>query len=142
MVDDIQAWIDLNPTLATWAPGGATVLLSLAMFLIARHLIARSLVHLAQRTENKYDDIVVKELQPFRFAWIAPLLVIYYFAHLLPEAAGFIRQGALFLILWLVVITVNSLLNAVQVIYEASSFYRGQPIQGYLDLGKIILERV
>ncbi len=131
--------MDLNPALSPWMLSGAAVIVSLVMFLITRYLIARALVYLAKRTENKYDDIVVEELRPFRFAWIAPLLVIYYFAALLPEAAEIIRQVALFLILWLVVLTINSLLNAVNSIYEASSFYRGQSIQDYLDLAKVIL---
>jgi len=139
MIGNIQAWLDLNSMLAPWVLGGAAVILSMVVFLITRYFIARGLVYLAERTENKYDDIVVEKLRPFRFAWIAPLLVIYYFASLLPEAAEFIRQAVLFLILWLVVITINSLLNAVNAIYEASDLYRGQSIQGYLDLGKIVL---
>ena len=139
MIENIQTWANLNPTLAPWAFSGAAVLLSLVVFLIARYFIARGLIYLAERTESKYDDIVVKELRPFRFAWLAPLLLIYYFANLLPEAATFIRQIAMLLILWLVVITLNSLLNAVNAIYEASPSYRGLSMQGYLDLGKILL---
>lgn len=139
MIEIVQDWIELNPTLAPWALGGAAVITSLVVFLIARYLIARGLVYVAKRTENKYDDIVVEELRPFRFAWIAPLLVIYYFADLLPDVAELVRQGVLFLILWLALITFVSLLNAVNAIYEASDFYRGQSIQGYLDLGKVIL---
>lgn len=139
MIEIVQDWIELNPTLAPWALGGAAVITSLVVFLIARYLIARGLVYLAKRTENKYDDIVVEELRPFRFAWIAPLLVIYYFADLLPDVAELVRQGVLFLILWLALITFVSLLNAVNAIYESGDFYRGQSIQGYLDLGKVIL---
>jgi miniconductance mechanosensitive channel len=138
-IEDIRAWIELNPTLAPWVLGSATVVVSMVMFLIARRLVARGLTYLAQRTESKYDDIVVEKLRPYRFAWIAPLLAIYYVADLMPEEAGIIRQVVLFLILWLVVTTVNSLLNAVNAIYEASDYYRGRPIQGYLDLGKIAL---
>lgn len=137
--ENIQAWIDLNPTLAPWALGGVMVIMSVVMFLIARYFVARGLTYLVKRTENKYDDILMEKLRPFRFAWIAPLLVIYYFADLLPESAGFIRQAMLLVILWLVVITINSLLNAVNAIYEASALYRGESIQGYLDLGKIVL---
>ncbi len=139
MIETIQTWLNLNPTLAPWAFGGAAVILSLLVFLIARYFIARGLIYLAERTESKYDDIVVEELRPFRFAWIAPLLLIYYFADLLPEATATIRQIVMFLVLWLVVTTLNSLLNAVNAIYEAIDTYRGLSIQGYLDLGKIVL---
>jgi miniconductance mechanosensitive channel len=137
--EDIQAFINAYPVLAPWALGGAALILSVLVFLITRTFIARGLLYLAQRTENKYDDILVQQLRPYRFAWIAPLLVIYYFATLLPDATDLIRQVVLFLILWLVVITLNSLFNAANAIFEASRFYKGEPIQGYLDLIKIVI---
>ncbi|MFC2046284.1 mechanosensitive ion channel family protein [Chloroflexota bacterium] len=136
---DIQTWIDQNPVLAPWVVGAVTIVLSVVVFLIARLIVARGLVYLSKRTESKYDDIVVEELRPFRFAWIAPLLLIYFFAGLLPQGAELIRNIMLFLILWLGVFTVNSLLNAVNAIYEASDLYRGDSIQVYIDLGKIVM---
>jgi methylamine--corrinoid protein Co-methyltransferase len=53
------------------------VVLGLLLYLIARFLIARALLYVATRTENRYDDIIVEELRPFRLAWLAPLLVIW-----------------------------------------------------------------
>ena len=138
-VESIQLWLNQNPDLAPWAVLGAMLLGSVVVYLIARSLIARGLVYLAQRTESTYDDLVVEELRPYRFAWIAPLLIIYFLAPYLPGGADLVQQIVLFLILWLAIITVNSLLNAVNAIYEASPYYHGEPIQGYLDLVKILL---
>jgi miniconductance mechanosensitive channel len=135
----VQAWIAGHPAQAPWVLGTIALVASALVYVVARYLIARGLVYLAQRTENKYDDIVVARLRPFRFAGVAPLLIIYYFAHLLPEGTEFVQKVVLFAILWLVVITFNALLNAVNDIYEASHLYRGQSIQGYLDLVKIIM---
>ena len=137
--EDIQALIDLDPTLMPWLLGGVALILSVVVFLIARYFIARGLVYLSTRTDNKYDDVMVDKLRPFRFAWVAPLLVIYVLAGLLPESAQFIRQAVLLIILWLVVLTINSLLNGVNAIYEASDRFRGMSIQGYLDLIKLVL---
>lgn len=136
---DIQQWVEGNPVLAPWVLGSVMVVAGVLLYLVVRFLIARSLVYVASRTENKYDDIIVDKLRPYRFAWIAPLLVLYYFAGLLPNAVDLIRDIVLFLILWLVIITLNSLLNAMNVIYEASRFYRGDSIQVYIDLVKILL---
>jgi miniconductance mechanosensitive channel len=136
---DIQQWVELNPVLAPWVVGTVMVLAGIVLYLVVRFVIARTLFYLANRTANKYDDIIVAKLRPYRFAWIAPLLVIYYFAGLLPNSAGLIRDIILFLIAWLVIITLNSLLNGVNAIYEASSFYRGDSIQVYIDLIKILL---
>jgi miniconductance mechanosensitive channel len=139
LVESIQSWLNVSATQAYWILGIGMVLLGMIGFLIARFLIARGLVYLASRTKSQFDDIIVEKLRPYRFAWLAPLMVIYNFANLIPSATGVIRQITLFLILWLVIITLNALLNAVNAIYEASESYRGTSIQVYLDLGKIVL---
>lgn len=138
-VEVVQIWIEQNPTLAPWVVILALIIFAVICYLIARNLIARGLVALSDRTESEYDDMIVDHLRPFRFAWIAPLLIIYVFAGLLPENLALIRQVILFLILWLGIFTFGSLLNAVNAIYEASRFYHGEPIQGWLDLSKVLL---
>jgi miniconductance mechanosensitive channel len=137
--EEIQTWIDQSPALAPWAIGAMAIVLSVVVLLIARFIISRGLVYLSKRTETKYDDIVVEHLRPFRFAWIAPLLLIYFSAGILPAGTELIRTIVLFLILWLVIPIINSLLNALNAIYEASDYYRGDPIQVYIDLGKLVL---
>jgi hypothetical protein len=69
--EDIQSLLDLDPTLMPYVLGGALVILSVLVFLIARYFIARGLVYLSTRTENRYDDVIVDKLRPFRFAWIS-----------------------------------------------------------------------
>ncbi len=138
-VDIIQTWLAQNPTWGPWAFAAGLLVSSAVVYVIARYFIANALVYLARRTANKYDDIIVDKLRPFRFAWIAPLLVVYRFAGLLPQVANALREVVLFLILWLVIVTLSSLLNGVNAIYEASPFYRGESIETYTDLAGIIL---
>lgn len=129
-IEMILAWMQANPMLVA-------AIAAVVSFIIARYFIARGLIYLTTRTQNKWDDILVKHLRPYRLVWIAPLLVIYYYAYLWANAAG-IRTFSLFVILWLVVITFNSLLNAFNLIYESRTTYSGVAIQGYLDLGKLL----
>ena len=89
---DIQTWIDQNPALAPWVIGAIALVLSAVVFLITRFIIARGLVYLAKQTESEYDDIVVEQLRPFRIAWIAPLLLIYFAASLLPAGTELIQD--------------------------------------------------
>jgi miniconductance mechanosensitive channel len=133
--------LDLT-TLPPWLQGIVVFAISAATFVVARYLLARGLTYVARRTKNKVDDIIVAHLHPFRFAWIAPLVVLYYAADLLPSGVVTIRHILLFLILWLALVTGNALLNAANEIYERSSLYRGQSIQGYLDLLKLIVVSV
>lgn len=129
-IELILAWMQANPMLVA-------AIAALVSFVIARYFVARGLIYITSRTQNKWDDILVKHLRPYRMVWIAPLLVIYYYAYLWANAAG-IRTFSLFVILWLVVITFNSLLNAFNLIYESRTTYSGVAIQGYLDLGKLL----
>lgn len=132
---EVQEWIVENPLMALVAAIGV----SLLFFLIARGIIARGLYYLAGRTETRYDDIIVKNLHPFRAAWLAPLIAIYSLAYLVPEQQLLIEKGALFLILWVSLFTLNSLITAVNEIYENRPGFTGVSIQGYLDITKILV---
>lgn len=129
-----QTWLDSNPI----NPTIAVVAGALLVFLIARFIVARGLIYLTTRTQNKWDDILIKHMRPYRLAWVAPLIVLYIFAGLWPQAENFVSTGSLLLIVWIVVLTFTSTLSAVNLIYESRATYTGVSIQGYLDLGKIL----
>ncbi len=129
-----QSWVEQNPIVAI----SLIVLFSVLLFLFTRNIIARGLIHLASRTTSKVDDILVKHLRPFRISWLAPLAIFFAFAYLLPDYASLIKKGSLFLIMWVTVLTINSLLNALNEIYEKSPSFTGVSIQSYLDIAKIL----
>lgn len=133
-IDAFLTWFQGSWQNATLVAAGAALL----AYLIARFVVARGLIYLTTRTQNKWDDILVKHLRPYRLAWIAPFLVIYQFSYLWPEAENAIRTVSLFIVVWIVVLTFTSMLSAVNLIYESRASYTGVSIQGYLDLGKII----
>ena len=131
--ETLQTWLDSNPINLTIA----VVVGALLAFLVARFIVARGLIYLTSRTQNKWDDILVKHLRPYRLAWVAPLIVVYVFAYLW-EAKTLIETSSLLLITWLVVLTFTSMLSAVNLIYESRATYTGVSIQGYLDIGKLV----
>jgi miniconductance mechanosensitive channel len=133
-IELIQQWIEANP----WPAFGALLVLSFVAFLITRVVIGRGLVYLAKRTETKYDDIIVEHLRPYNISYITPLLLIFGFAYVLPEFTEQIKDFSLFFILWVVIITLNRLLNALNTIYESAPSFTGVSIQGYLDIVKLL----
>ncbi|MEN8171590.1 MAG: mechanosensitive ion channel domain-containing protein [Chloroflexota bacterium] len=128
-------WIEKNPLTAFFG----ALLLSGILFFVARLVLERGLVYFAKRTETRYDDIVVEKLHPFRAAWIAPLLFLYLIADFFPLYQAVIEQIMLLLILWVVALTINALLKAVNEIYESGENFSGVAIQGYLDIVKIFI---
>ena len=132
---NLQAWIEARP----YAVGGAILLLSLLTFFVARAMLARGLTYFAGRTKTQVDDILVEKLRPFRIAWLAPLTLLYIFADLVPAYQTIIEKGILFLILWLSAITINALLDALNLVYESSPSFKGMSIQSYLDIVKLVV---
>lgn len=129
-----QTWVEQNPAIAA----SIIFISSIALFLFTRNILARGLIRLASRTKTKVDDILLKHLRPSRTSWLAPLTVIYAFAYLLPDYEDAIKKVTLFLILWVSVITITSLLNALNEIYESRPSFSGVSIQSYLDITKIL----
>lgn len=134
-INSIRLWMAANEGIAPWVVLGG-VLLS---FIIARYVVGRGLTWLARSTKNQWDDVLVKHMRPNRLSWVAPLAIIYIFAYLWPQYARTLQSVSLFIILWILVLTLNALLTAANVIYESRANYTGVAIQGYLDLGKILL---
>ena len=79
---ELQLWIEQNPLLAV----GAIILLSLILLLVTRLIIGRGFTYLTRRTATQYDDIILKNLHPYRISWVAPLILIYAIAHLFRKA--------------------------------------------------------
>lgn len=131
--------------LETWleqSPANAIILMvSVALFayVFARFGIARALTYFASQTATKLDDTVLRYIRPFRISWLAPLVAAYLLAPLLTEYGDIVQRAALFLILWLSVVTLMGMFTAINVIYESSKNYRGISIQSYFDIVKIIL---
>ncbi|MBN1246345.1 MAG: mechanosensitive ion channel [Anaerolineae bacterium] len=138
-LEGIRAWLDANPVWAPWVLAGILLVLDVVVFLIARNLVARAIVYLTRRSKSKVDDILVTHMRPYRFAWIAPMLLTYALATWFPSATEALRDLMLLGILWLTVITLNGMFTAANAIYEAGDAYRGVSIQGYLDLGKLLV---
>jgi miniconductance mechanosensitive channel len=132
---ELQLWIEQNPLLAV----GAIILLSLILLLVTRLIIGRGLTYLTRRTATQYDDIILKNLHPYRISWMAPLIFIYAIAHLFSEYQSPIETATLFGIMWLVAFTINSLLDASNQIYESRPGFTGVSIQSYLDILKIVI---
>ena len=133
--EEIKFFIENRPWLAVLS----TVVLSTLVYLVGRFIVGRALIYLAGRTETKNDDIIVAHLKPFRVAWLAPLVIIYAFADWVPDYQVIIEKASLVLIIWISALTINSLLNAFNQIYESSPSYNGVAIQGYLDLVKLLI---
>lgn len=133
-VDNFLNWIQSHPEKATWA----VTLGALLAYAITRYVVGHGFFLLTTRTRNKWDEILVTHMRTHRLAWVAPLLVLFSFSSVWGPNQNLVRTWSLLFIVWIVVLTVNSVLNAVNIIYESRATYSGLAIQGYLDIVKFL----
>ena len=128
-------------SLPTWLQYLTAIGLIVFSYVLTGRWFARAMYSIAGETQTTYDDIVVKRVKPQRLALIAPLTVIYLFAYLIPnpDVEEFVRRIVLVLGLWLVILTVSGLLDAINDIYESRREFSGVSVKGYFDLITILL---
>ncbi len=116
------------------------VVLAVLAFLITRWVIATALVYIAKRTETKMRRY--RRQKPAAFpggvGCTAPGY-LFLFLSAVRITVVIIEKSMLFLILWILVMTLTALLNALNEIYESRPDFSGVSIQGYLDIAKILV---
>jgi len=133
-INDLTSWMEANALQAAVA----ILALSVLALMVTRFALTRGVIYLTKQTDNRFDDVLVHHLHPLRISIIAPLLVIYIFAYTLPDFQSLIQDVAIVLGLWLAIVTANSLLDALNEIYESRENFNGVSVKGYLDLVKLL----
>ena len=130
-------------TVVTTATGVlAVVVLAVIADLVAKRVLLRAVVTLADRSETTWDDVVAERRVFHRFAHIAPALVSYFFAPAVLAAASattFVRSGCLLYMVVVVVSGLDGLLSASVDIVRASRFGRGLPLTSIGQVAKLVL---
>ena len=112
---------------------------------ISLHIVRRILVVgiriFVAKSSAQWDDRLVDAKLFIRLAHLAPALVVYYGADLIPDLnetiSILIRRLSASAIALVVALSISSFLNAADEIYSGLRDYRSRPIKGYLQLVKL-----
>ena len=124
------------------AAGFAGVLLLCVVSLwITRRVLLRAVASVAKRTSTDWDDILIGRGVFSQLAWIAPGLVVYYFAFLFEGDSEMLVQRLVLVYTVIILIAAFSrFLNAVNDIYvRTSKKARELPIKGYLQVVQLVV---
>jgi len=136
----LPAWGDLLSEI-----GGGVLLLFLTWLSlwVTRRWIVGGIERLTLRSETDWDDALHEAGLFYRLAPIAPAMVAWYGARLVPhlndEVGLVIRRVALSVMIVVGVRGVSAFLNAVNDIYSRNPANRDRPIKGYLQVATILL---
>jgi len=152
----INQWVEkLEQLLTTSMPEGlgvatrtvivAVIIFSLAILIdiITRKIFLSGIKKVARRTKTQLDDILVQQRVFHKIAHIFPGLLIYATAGFIfssyPGLGEIVTRLALIYIIILILLAIDSFINALHQIYHTMPISEGRPIKGYVQVVKIIV---
>ena len=133
LIETIESWINNYPIIVVPIIG----LIAFLLYRATRFVLARGLFFIAIRTETVYDDLFVDRLQPFRFAWLVPLLLIYNFSVYFSPEYSFVETISLILIIWFSADFILAILSGMNDVYKHNPRYQGVSVAGYIGILKV-----
>ena len=135
----------MSDNLALFIENATVIVITIGLAFLADRLVKRiivgSIARLARRSKNTWDDIFVKRKVFNRLAHLAPALIVYYALQFIFEAenlVSFLENFTQAYMVLVVVLVIDSVLNALHEIYRMLPVSRGRNIKGFVQVLKII----
>jgi len=110
---------------------------------IAKRYILSALTHIISRSKSKWDDAILRKRALNHLVHLAPALVIYVLTPIALESLDStitVVRGALQIyMLVILMLVLDSVLNAVEVIYQGFRASREIPIKGFIQVLKMVV---
>jgi miniconductance mechanosensitive channel len=117
--------------------------LSILADFITRRLILSGIRKFAMRSRSRLDDILVKRKVFHKLAHIFPALIIYGSAGFVflnyANFADWVERACLIYLVIIILLAVDSFINALHEIYLTLPVSEGRPIKGYIQVVKIMV---
>ena len=144
MLANLSGWWLGLPELVQ-ATGGlvALLLLGVLLNLVIRRRVLRAFRRLADRTGQRWDDIILEHGVLARLVQAVPAVVVYVGVPYLPGLGDSLsRIVANVALAWLalaVTLAVGALLSAANAIYDTRPIARDRPIKGFVQVAQIVI---
>lgn len=150
MLGLLQDWLlshGINEGLALYVARGiamiTVLILSAIANFVAKHYIVSAITYLTSRTKATWDDTIVGQKALRRLAHLAPAVVIYVLVPVAMEgfdpAIDLIRSALQIYMVIILMLVLDALLNAVEVIYQGFRASREIPIKSFIQVLKLAL---
>lgn len=99
----------------------------------------RLITHIVNNNKFRWDNILLEKKVFHKLSHFVPAIIIYYFAQSFPTYQSLIEKGAITYIILVALSVLNTLLNAVNDIYQNFEVSKVKPIKGYIQVVKIVV---
>ncbi len=109
--------------------------------LIIKRVIISSILRIARKSKNSWDDVFVERKVFNRLAHLAPAIIVHFSLQYIFDAPGlvsFMENVVLAYMVIIVLLVIDAILNALHEIYRKLPISDGRNIKGYVQVVKII----
>ena len=123
----------------------AVIIFSLAILadIVTRRIIVSGIKRVVRKTKTQIDDILIQRRVFHKIAHVIPGLLIYSTAGFIfsyyPVLGDIVTRLALIYIIIVLLLSIDSFINALHQIYLTTPISKGRPIKGYVQVAKIII---
>ena len=124
---------------------GTTIIILLAYLsdVISKRIIIKTITRVIRRTKSNWDDILLEKKVLTRLAHLAPAIILFFSARYVlsdyQNIAVFIQGAIRIYILLLILLVIDSLINALHGIYQTLEVSKNRSIKGYIQVAKILV---
>ncbi|MBM7609270.1 miniconductance mechanosensitive channel [Lysinibacillus composti] len=115
------------------------VLICVIANFITKKIVIRLITHIVNNNKFQWDNILLEKKVFHKLSHFVPAIIIYYFAQSFPTYQSLIEKGAITYIILVALSVLNTLLNAVNDIYQNFEVSKVKPIKGYIQVVKIVV---
>jgi len=108
-------------------------------YILMRYVIIKAIFHLFEKTSTKLDDILIEKGFLNRLSNLIPLIIFYNLFNYIYGDYLIVDRLALALIAIVVILSINSLLNAFNEIYNQSKYSDKINIKSYFQILRLVL---
>ena len=123
--------------------GVGMIVLSVIAHFVAKRYILSMLTIIISRSKTNWDDAILRRKVLKRLAYLAPAIVIYVLAPValadLESTIALVRSATLIYMIIILMLMLDSLLNAVVDIYRTFDISKEIPIKGIVQIVKLVI---
>ncbi|HEY5524708.1 MAG TPA: mechanosensitive ion channel family protein [Clostridium sp.] len=143
IIEDLLMNNGINETVALYLSnaivGILIIIISIIVDLIVKKILIKTINSYAEKTKNKWHNILIEKNVLELLARIVPIGIIHAFAPVFPPYQTWIQRLAFSYIVLIVLLVLNRFLDAINQIYSKYEVSKARPIKGYLQVMEIIL---
>ncbi len=117
------------------------ILLAWLSYLITKKLLVSIITKFIKRTKTDWDDLLLKRKVLTRISHLAPAIIVYFFIKYAfkesSQVVGFIQSATFIYMIIIGLLVLDSVINALNDIYEKLPWAKNRSIKGYIQIVKI-----